>query len=59
MVFGEEYDTRNSISNNLLEQEIYKLFVGQCKNTKRLRWETSQPLSLFPGAQHVSLNSVV
>ena len=35
---------------NLLEQEIYKLFVSQCKGIKYLWWETSQPLSLFPGA---------
>ncbi|CAB5179909.1 unnamed protein product [Rhizophagus irregularis] len=35
---------------DLLEQEIYKLFISQCKNIKELSWETSQPLSLFPGA---------
>src|ERR1051325_5092843 len=39
-------------SYNLFEQEIYKLFVSKCKcnNIKELRWNTSQPLSLFPGA---------
>ncbi|RIA87518.1 hypothetical protein C1645_807280 [Glomus cerebriforme] len=35
---------------NLLEQEIYKLFVSQCKAIKELQWRTLQPLSLFPGA---------
>jgi hypothetical protein len=35
---------------NILEQEIYKLFVEQCKNIKELCWETSQPLPSFPGA---------
>jgi hypothetical protein len=35
---------------DLLEQEIYKLFISQCKGVKELTWETSQPLSLFPGA---------
>jgi hypothetical protein len=34
----------------LLEQEIYKLFISQCKNIKELVWETSQPLPSFPGA---------
>ncbi|PKY62105.1 hypothetical protein RhiirA4_488014, partial [Rhizophagus irregularis] len=34
----------------LLEQEIYKLFISQCKNVKYLSWETRQPLTLFPGA---------
>jgi hypothetical protein len=34
----------------LLEQEIYKLFVSQCKNIKELRWRTLQPLTSFPGA---------
>src|ERR1051325_8740140 len=39
-------------SCNLFEQELYKLFVSRCKcnNIKELDWETSQPLSLFPGA---------
>jgi hypothetical protein len=39
-----------NIKKNLLEQEIYKLFVNQCNNIKVLHWKTSQPLSLFPGA---------
>ncbi|CAB4376980.1 unnamed protein product [Rhizophagus irregularis] len=34
----------------LLEQEIYKLFVNNCKDIKNLIWKTCQPLSLFPGA---------
>ncbi|RIA96738.1 hypothetical protein C1645_754178 [Glomus cerebriforme] len=41
------YDKRK---RDLLEQEIYKLFVSQCKNAKELCWTSSQPLSLFPGA---------
>jgi hypothetical protein len=36
---------------NILEQEIYKLFISQCKNIKGLEWKTSQPLPSFPGAQ--------
>ena len=48
MVFNEEFDPINP-KKNLLEQEIYKLFVSQCKNIKELRWYTSQPLPLFPG----------
>jgi hypothetical protein len=35
---------------NLLEQEIYKLFISQCENIKELEWRTSQPLPSFPGA---------
>jgi hypothetical protein len=35
---------------NLLEQEVYKLIISQCKNIKELMWETSQPLPSFPGA---------
>ncbi|GBB98244.1 hypothetical protein RclHR1_03180009 [Rhizophagus clarus] len=34
----------------LLKQEIYKLFISQCKNVKELEWKTSQPLPSFPGA---------
>jgi hypothetical protein len=52
MVFEDEIS--NNIDyltkKNLLEQEIYKLFVSQCKNVKYLQWKTLQPLSLFPGA---------
>ena len=40
----------NDNKRNLLKQEIYKLFVSQCKNIKYLWWETSQRLPLFPGA---------
>jgi hypothetical protein len=35
---------------SLLEREIYKLFVNECKNIRELDLHTSQPLSLFPGA---------
>ena len=48
MIF-EEFSAEDS-HRNLLEQEIYKLFVSQCNNIKKLQWETSQPLPLFPGA---------
>jgi hypothetical protein len=41
------YDKRK---RNLLEQEIYKLFISQCKNVKELSWLNSQPLPSFPGA---------
>ncbi|RGB23230.1 hypothetical protein C1646_774821 [Rhizophagus diaphanus] len=47
MVLG---DLRRYYKRNILEQEIYKLFVSQCKNIGELRWQTLQPLSLFPGA---------
>ena len=49
MVFGHNFNPENS-KEKLLEQEVYKLFVSQCKNGKYLWWKTSQPLSLFPGA---------
>ncbi|GBC06700.1 hypothetical protein RclHR1_00070067 [Rhizophagus clarus] len=35
---------------NLLEQEIYKLFVSECNNIKELELHTSRPLPSFPGA---------
>jgi hypothetical protein len=35
---------------NILEQEVYKLFISQCKDIKELDWRTSQPLPSFPGA---------
>ncbi|CAG8648864.1 9111_t:CDS:2 [Rhizophagus irregularis] len=47
MVLG---DLTRYYKRNILEQEIYKLFVSQCKNIGELRWQTLQPLSLFPGA---------
>ncbi|GBB87122.1 hypothetical protein RclHR1_13580002 [Rhizophagus clarus] len=34
----------------LLEQEVYKLFVNNCKDFKNLTWKTCQPLTSFPGA---------
>jgi hypothetical protein len=52
MVF-EEFNIENFNNDNkrnLLEQEIYKLFISQCEEIKELSWETSQPLPLFPGA---------
>ncbi|RIA91600.1 hypothetical protein C1645_875321 [Glomus cerebriforme] len=45
-----ENNFNNFEKRNLLEQEIYKLFVSQCKDIKELQWKTLQPLSLFPGA---------
>ncbi|RIA99427.1 hypothetical protein C1645_730880 [Glomus cerebriforme] len=44
-------EINNNTQDNLLKQEIYKLFVSQCENIKTLLWSTLQPLSLFPGAQ--------
>jgi hypothetical protein len=35
IVFDEEFNEEKS-NKNLLEQEIYKLFVSQCKNIKEL-----------------------
>ena len=43
---------------NLLEQEIYKLFVSQCKVIKNLWWKTSQPLSLFPAGASTSFSQL-
>src|SRR3954453_2564320 len=43
-------DVSDDHQRNLLEQEIYKLSVSQCKNIKELSWNTSQSLPLFPGA---------
>jgi hypothetical protein len=48
MVF-ESFNTRRP-KQNLFEQEIYKLFISQCRNVKKLCWSTSQPLLLLPGA---------
>src|SRR5436189_126392 len=40
------------VKRNLLEQELYKLFIHQCKNFGDfLFWENVQPLSVFPGAK--------
>ncbi|RIA83434.1 hypothetical protein C1645_786335, partial [Glomus cerebriforme] len=47
ILFEEEL---GNYERNILEQEIYKLFVSQCKGIKELCWDTSQPLPLFPGA---------
>ena len=48
MVLGD-LDSHDK-GRNLLEQEIYKLFVSQCKDIKNLYWMTSQPLPSFQGA---------
>ncbi|RGB23228.1 hypothetical protein C1646_774819 [Rhizophagus diaphanus] len=40
----------NDHQRNILEQEIYKLFISQCKNVEYLSWKTCQPLTLFPRA---------
>ncbi|CAB4418325.1 unnamed protein product [Rhizophagus irregularis] len=37
----------NDHRRNLMEQEIYKLFISQCKNIEYLCWTTHQPLTLF------------
>jgi hypothetical protein len=47
MVLGNQ---NVSVKKNILEREIYKLFISQCKNVKEFVWRTTQPLSLFPGA---------
>ncbi|GBB98245.1 hypothetical protein RclHR1_03180010 [Rhizophagus clarus] len=48
MVLGENNNYQSK--SNLLEQEIYKLFVSECKSTRILIWMTCQPITLFPGA---------
>jgi hypothetical protein len=40
-------------TRNLLEQEIYKLFVKRCKNIKELSWQTSQPYHYISGSINV------
>ncbi|RIA80156.1 hypothetical protein C1645_839220 [Glomus cerebriforme] len=42
--FQEEY------KKYLLEQEVYKLFINNCKNIKFFNWKTTQPLSQYQGA---------
>ncbi|GBC06584.1 hypothetical protein RclHR1_06940001 [Rhizophagus clarus] len=46
ILIGVNYSKRR----NLLEQEIYKLYISQCKSIKSLEWKTSQSLPSFPGA---------
>jgi hypothetical protein len=46
----ETFGERNLFIRKLLKQELYKLFVSQCKNVQVLTWRHSQPLSLLPGA---------
>src|SRR4051794_13720841 len=50
MVFEQEINRGIYDKRHFLEQEIYKLFINQCKNIKELQWRTSQPLSSFAGA---------
>ncbi|RIA92872.1 hypothetical protein C1645_820063 [Glomus cerebriforme] len=49
-IFAEQSSVGKYNKRNLLEQEICKLFIRQCKNIRELSWQTSQPLSLFQGA---------
>ncbi|CAB5308767.1 unnamed protein product [Rhizophagus irregularis] len=48
-VFKEEV-LNNSKKKRFLEQEIYKLFINQCKNIRELVWRTFHPLQSYPGA---------
>ncbi|CAB5185245.1 unnamed protein product [Rhizophagus irregularis] len=52
MIFRKEILTNVDYSKerDLLEQEIYKLFVSQCEGIKELEWQSSQPIVSFPGA---------
>jgi hypothetical protein len=50
MVSGEIFITGKYGKYKYLEQELYKLYISQCKNIKGLSWRTSQPLLSFPGA---------
>jgi hypothetical protein len=47
---NDDYSPLKQVKRDLLKQEIFKLFVDQCKNIKKLEWDNSQPLSLFSGA---------
>ncbi|PKC75717.1 hypothetical protein RhiirA1_448506 [Rhizophagus irregularis] len=50
MVLVDDYSSLKQMKRDLLKQEIFKLFVSQCKNIKKLDWDNTQPLSLFSGA---------
>ncbi|PKC56105.1 hypothetical protein RhiirA1_542241 [Rhizophagus irregularis] len=41
---------RSDDKKKILEQEIYKLFISQCKNIREIHLQTTHPLNLFPGA---------
>ncbi|RGB41389.1 hypothetical protein C1646_810712 [Rhizophagus diaphanus] len=41
---------QNSYKLILLEQEIYKLFINNCKNIISFHWQTVLPLFQFPGS---------
>ncbi|GBC01439.1 hypothetical protein RclHR1_00420001 [Rhizophagus clarus] len=41
---------REEYKKNLFEQEIYKLFIDNCKDIRLFNWKTTQPLSQFQGA---------
>src|SRR4051794_29121224 len=48
MVLGKEYNkVQMKAKRNLLEQEIYKLFVSQCKNIRELYWKNAQASTCF------------
>ncbi|RGB25302.1 hypothetical protein C1646_724138 [Rhizophagus diaphanus] len=51
MVFKEEFLIKvNSEKVYLFLQEMYKLFISQCKGIKTFVWDTLEPLLSFPGA---------
>ncbi|GBB99206.1 hypothetical protein RclHR1_03450001 [Rhizophagus clarus] len=50
MVSGKVFVTGKYGKYEYLEQELYKLYISQCKNIKGFSWQTSQPLLSFPGA---------
>jgi hypothetical protein len=51
---GEEYYNEERFEERykcyILEQEIYKLFINNCKNLKYFYWNTSHPLFNYQGA---------
>ncbi|GBB99212.1 hypothetical protein RclHR1_03450007 [Rhizophagus clarus] len=54
MIFKSKYRKNKYLEiMNFLEEEIYKLYISQCKNIKKLAWENdvSLPLTSYPGAQ--------
>ncbi|CAG8701009.1 uncharacterized protein OCT59_015481 [Rhizophagus irregularis] len=50
MVFGKKNLGNYLSKRNLLEREICKSFISECKSIEELDWRINQPLTSFPGA---------
>ncbi|CAB4389946.1 unnamed protein product [Rhizophagus irregularis] len=51
MVFGKKNLGNYLSKRNLLEREICKSFISECKSIEELDWRINQPLTSFLGAQ--------